>query len=66
MYNEDYEVLKERFTEISKENNTRSQVLAQIKERVNQELLDNLSGLENVDGSKLLTDLVDILSNNNV
>lgn len=66
MYNEDYEVLKERFTEISKENNTRSQVLAQIKERVNQELLDNLSGLENVDGSKLLTDLVGILSNNNV
>lgn len=66
MYDEELEFMEESYIEISKENNQRGRVLEQIKERLHQELLNNLSGLENVDGEKLLKDLLGIFTENNM
>lgn len=66
MYDEELEFMEESYIEISKENNQRGRVLEQIKERLHQELLNNLSGLENVDGEKLLKDLLEIFNENNM
>lgn len=66
MYDEELEFMEESYIEISKENNQRGRVLEQIKERLHQELLNNLSGLENVDGKKLLEDLLEIFDENDM
>lgn len=66
MYNEEFEFMEENFSEISKENNQRGRVLGQIKERLHQELFSNLDGLENVDGEKLIKDLLEIFDENDM
>lgn len=66
MYDEELEFLEEKFSEVSKQNNQRGRVLGRIKERLHQELLNNLSGLENIDGEKLLKDLLEITNENDM
>lgn len=62
MYEEDIEELQEILVETRKENNILTKQLDSVRNRVNQELLDHLTdGLDNVDGGKLLTDLVELL-----
>ncbi len=63
---EEYIALEGMYSEVAKENSRRGKVLTQIKERLHQELLDNLSGLDNVDGGKLLTELLGIFKENNM
>lgn len=63
---EEYIALEGLYMDLAEENNQRGKVLAQIKERLNQELLNNLSGLDNVDGGKLLTELLGIFKENNM
>ncbi len=62
MYEEDIEELQEILVETRKENNILTKQLDSVRNRVNQELLNHLTdGLDNVDGGKLLTDLVELL-----
>ncbi len=62
MYEEDIEELQEILVETRKENNILTKQLDSVRNRVNQELLDHLTdGLDNVNGGKLLTDLVELL-----
>lgn len=62
----EYAALEGVYIDLAKENSRRGKVLTQIKECLNQELLANLSGLDNVDGGKLLTELLGIFKENNM